>query len=170
MTDKNNLHAVLEFAQEKLCEGDYLKIAAALKDCVPKPAPLKINERSVGFLVCWETLKGHSFAYNVVGKRVMIYPGQIPNEYFFKLQALPDTTERVWSQYDFINKIKMLFQIFGVKNIKVSCGFHEVEYKNLKEYKQFLVKRDADSDDEEEHDYRDYCDEWVIGELFGLNM
>jgi len=172
-----NLGALLELGEKSLNEGDYVKLANFLKGLrdsqsrnqTPHHTDIDIIETTVEF----QTLLGAPM-------RVCIHKEQI--EHFHN----GPSRKTVWGSINgnelempfkvFLNKLTMIYDIYGMKNIKKSVPYCEpMVYKNVGDYKRNIQQHQKDGrgtpDDDEDSDDApdDWCESWLVGRIFGIN-
>ena len=171
-----NLSALLELGEKSLNEGDYLKLANFLKglrdSTPPNPTPHRTDINIIEAVVEFETLLGAPM-------RVCIHKEQ--TEVFHN----GPSRKTVWGSINgnelemphkvFLNKLIMIYDIYGIKNIKKSVPYCEpMVYKNVGDYKRNTLQHEKDErctpdDDEEGLGPDDWCQSWMVGRIFGIH-
>ena len=171
-----NLSALLELGEKSLNEGDYVKLANFLKGLrnsqSANQTPVRIVIDIIETTVEFETLLGAPM-------RVCIHKEQI--EHFENGPA----RRTVWGSIngnelemphkEFLNKLTMIYDIYGMRNIKKSVPYCEpMVYKNVGDFKCIslthqITEHGNPESAEEDINPDDWCQSWLIGRIFGIN-
>lgn len=174
MSSENNNNAltdVLEFCEQKLPQGDYLKVANFLKDIHKNKPSAKIVKKiikkkaDIDIHIDFETFKNKKYNIHLqkYNKTIIIFqqsgPWVAPEhkaEYsgFFNGNAIQISDD------DLIRKVIIILSLYGIKNIKRTFNGEEDTFKNLKDYKKHFMELhmsgidcDYESDTEEDHQW-----------------
>ena len=171
----SNLSALLELGEKSLNEGDYVKLANFLKGLrdsqPPNPTPMRTEVEHIETTTEFETLKGARMCvcihrevvehfHNASSKRTVF--GSINGQEL----ELP---LKVFQQ-----KLTMLYDIHGMKNIKKSVPHCEpVIYKNAGDFKRTSTQHQKDErvdpdNDEVDISPDDWCYEWLVARIFSV--
>jgi hypothetical protein len=175
-THIENLSALLELGEKSLNEGDYVKLANFLKGLrdsqPPNPIPHRTTIQHIETAVEFETLKGASM-------RVCVH--RVQTEVFHN----GPSRKIVWGSINgnelempfdrFRDKLVMIYDIYGMKNIKKSVPYCEpIVYNNVGYFKRITAEqqkneRSNPDDAEADIDPDDWCPSWMVGSIFSLN-
>ena len=166
---------VLEYCEQKLNEGDYLKMANFIKklndDQQEEPLRTVRQVRPLDVSVSWKTNKNKTYSLKI-HKLVKTWN-------FFRSEAkIVITLLYTLNEQDceelldiVMIQLQRLYNIFGMKDIKRVVDGEEEEFKSMGRYKRHIYDlecQDAyDSDAEEEVD-SGYTDLWAIKHLLTI--
>jgi hypothetical protein len=169
-----NLSALLELGEKSLNEGDYVKLANFLKSLrdsqPPSPTTIRTDVNHIETTTEFETLLGAPM-------RVCIHREEV--EHFHTAPSKRtmfgsiNGQELELSVKGFKQKLTMLYDIYGMKNIKKSVPYCEpMVYKNVGYFKRVSAEHQKDDrsnpDDQDDLDPDDWCNEWLVARIFSL--
>jgi hypothetical protein len=173
-----NLSALLEMGEKSLNEGDYVKLANFLKGLrdsqPPNPTPLRTDVEHIETTTEFETLKGARMRVCIHREEVEIFhTGPSKRTIFGSINRQElELPLKIFKQ-----KLTMLYDIHGMKNIKKSVPYCKpIIYKNVGDFKRTSSQHQKDertNPDDPEHDEHDidpddWCNEWLVGRIFSL--
>ena len=169
-----NLSALLELGEKSLNEGDYVKLANFLKGLrdshPPNPTPSSTTIEHIDTTIEFETLKGASMRvciHKVVSENFHGAPTRRTAFGSINGNELELPFDR------FRDKLVMIYDIYGMKNIKKSVPYCEpMVYKNVGYFKRVSAEHQKDDrsnpDDQGDLDPDDWCGTWLVARLFSL--
>ena len=171
----SNLSALLELGEKSLNEGDYVKLANFLKGLrdsqPPNPIPHSTIVEHIETTTEFETLKGARM-------RVCIHREE--NEHFHTGPSRRTIFGSINGQElqlpikVFKQKLGMIYEIHGMKNIKKSIPHCEpIIYKNVGDFKRTSTQHQKDEranpeDDDADLSPDDWCNEWLVARIFSV--
>ena len=168
------LSALLELGEKSLNEGDYVKLANFLKDLnhSPRPVLLKTLTNNLEITLEFETQDGKQMRICIDSMRTSIYQGNIPNKEI-AIGSINGTPVEM-DERELINKVKLIYNLYGMKNIKRSTSLCEpLIYETMGEFKLWSndhMKADVTNPDERDDlDSDNWNASWLFRKLCGLN-
>ena len=135
---------VLEYCQEKLNEGDYLKIANFLQTLHKDAGGREIVstsslEREINVTIDWKSMKGKPFFVHInkIKKTTTVYKNGQHKDEIIVFGDL-NRTEFELEIEELLYRLMRLQHIYGVKDIEQTVDEEETSYKNFGEYREHL--------------------------------
>lgn len=172
-THVDNLSDLLELGEKTLNEGDYLKLATFLKGLKDsaKPVPIRITTKTIELTLEFDTLGGHQMNICIDTVRTIIYPGDTPNQEII-LGSINGTPLEM-EQRPFVEKVKLIYHLYGMKNIKRSTSLCEPHtFENIGKFKEWFTdhkRAEYLCFGEDDHDPENWTKYWLFLNVCGLN-
>jgi len=169
-----SLSALLELGEKSLNEGDYLKLATFLKGLKDSTMPVlqRTLTNNLEITLEFETQDGKQMRICIDSMRTSIYQGNIPNKEIVigSINGTPVEME----ERAFIAKVKSIYNLYGMKNIKRSTSLCEPRiYETMGKFKEWsnnhMEAEVIDPDENNDLDSENWNASWLIRKVCGLN-
>ena len=176
---------VLAVAQEKLTEGDYLKIANFLKTLHDESSPKIILDKRYSVALdsslrftfshfgCDKAPESVCITLHEAKVHHIVYAGTTPNIVEITLSGSFDKKKFVDMPYsDFVRKILAITECFGITKIQRTIMGYKHEYDDLGSVRLMMKNINSEKtrlDDDDQDDPELYSESYILCWLFGLD-